>query len=132
RGRRRSLALDRRMAGQVLEVAGSPAGAEAAGRAADRKDGRACVDGDHRTGEGGVAHGYDGACGRVDLLAVDGHAGVPGHHEVDLLLAEVRLVVWRGDRVAGRLGDERVDAEGGQAEVVLDRLPGRVARVRER
>src|SRR5581483_11836014 len=55
--------------------------------------------------------------------AVEGGHRLAAVDEVELLLAGVHLVVL-GDENCARVLRDSVDAEGGDAEVVADRLPG--------
>src|SRR5579884_2306738 len=67
--------------------------------------------------------GDDRARRELHLLAVEGGHRLAAVDEVELLLAGVHLVVL-GDENCARVLRDGVDAEGGDAEVVADRLPG--------
>ena len=61
--------------------------------------------------------------GRIDLLAVDREDGMPGVHEVDLLVPELLLGVLLDDLVARVRGRVGVDPEGRDAERLAHGLP---------
>src|SRR3990170_2679807 len=80
-----------------------------------------------------VRHEDERACGGVDLVAADGERGPSARDEVELLVPGAALVgfgVLLDDVLARVGGNEGVDAERLDAEVMPDGLPRRLPRLR--
>jgi hypothetical protein len=92
-----------------------------AGRGAHREDGRVRLLRDRPTLCDRVADEDDRARRRVDLGSVDDEPGATRDHDVQLLVAGRRLVVFGNDRLAGLVRGPRVDAERLHAEPLPDR-----------
>src|SRR5688572_180794 len=98
-------------------------------RRADREDRRTGFERDGAASRLGIGNGDDAAGADLVLLIVEREPRASVADEVELLVARMRLVVVAQQLVAGSPRDVHVDAERGQAEVMLERVPVRVTRL---
>src|SRR4029079_16778266 len=92
---------------------------------ADADDARARFERAVASDRGRVGRRDDLAGAGLELLVADRERGPPGDHDVDLLLTAVGLVVLDVELLA-RIAHDGADAESGDAERAVERLPAAV------